>query len=426
MTSATLPCDPVLHGPFVDQSRLYRLPWSKHDNPIGWLEMTDSCDLRCKGCYRKRLEGHKSFDRIREEILLFQERRNTDSIVMAGGEPTLHPKFLDVVAFICERGMKPHLTTGGTRLTDVAFLREMRRAGLEGMGIHVDSKQGRPGWDGAGEIELNALREEIAEKVRAAGGMNCGFGITVFRDTLDDVPALARWTLENRHRVSGFSFICYRGARIVPGYEWVVNGKRVEVHPDDIGYATSEEREALTITAHDVMRKVQEGVPEWEPSVFLGGTRSDRSVKWLLGLVLATRGKVLGSLGPKSMEFAQTMHHLFFGNYFIYTRGQYYPRAVLGLGSFDRQVRRMWKHYLLNPLRIFRRIGGVGFGIVQAPDVFPDGSADMCDSCPDTTIYNGEFVYSCRMDEYRRYGGLMSPVVREPRESATAPPQAPA
>jgi hypothetical protein len=415
--------NPVHDGPFVDTSDLYRLPWSKHDNPIGWLETTDACDLACKGCYRQKLEGHKSFDLIKEEIVQFKRYRNCDCIVMAGGEPTLHPEFLETVAFINEQGMKPHLATGGQKLLDMDFLREMRKAGLEGMGIHLDSKQGRPGWTGKSEIELNALREEIADRINEVGKLNCSFGITVFRDNLEDVPALARWTLENRHRVGGFSFICYRGARIVPGFEWLVNGRPVEVKRSGIGYATKAEQEALTITSYEVMRKIQEGVPEWEPCTFLGGTQSHRSVKWLIGVTLTTKGKVLGSMGRKTMEFAQVMHHLLYKRYLVYSReSRYFPRAILALGLFDRGIRRMWKHYLLNPLRIFRRVGGISFGVVQAPDVLPDGSADMCDACPDMTIWNGEFVYSCRMDEYRRYGGLLSPIdKRHERHEEAAP-----
>jgi hypothetical protein len=400
----------VLGGPFVDKSELYRLPWSTHDNPIGWLEMTDACNLSCKGCYRKQLEGHKPFEQIQEEIRFFRQHRNTDCIVMAGGEPTLHPRFLDTVAFIDELGMKPHMATGGQRLLDISFLEEMRDAGMEGMGVHVDAKQGRPGWSGRTELELNELREEMAAKIAEVGGMNCGFGITVYRDTLADVPALAKWTVDNRRRVGGFSFITYRGARIVPGLEWTVHGRPVEVRKDDIGYATVEEQEAITVTAHDVMQRIQEGVPEWEPCCYLGGTQSHNSVKWLIGVLFATRGTVLGSMGRRTMEFAQTMHHFLHGAYLIYSRGKYYPRAALLAGCFDKKVRKMWRHYLLNPFRVFQRLYGVGFGIVQAPDVLGDGSIDMCDSCPDMTVYDGELINSCRMDEYRLYGGPLSPV----------------
>jgi hypothetical protein len=39
-----------------------------------------------------------------------------------------------------------------------------------------------------------------------------------------------------------------------------------------------------------------------------------------------------------------------------------------------------------------------------------DGTADMCDSCPDMTYWNGELVNSCRLDEYRVFGGFVTVV----------------
>jgi MoaA/NifB/PqqE/SkfB family radical SAM enzyme len=84
---------------FMDmQTRgLYRLPWSVSDNPIGWLEITDKCNIVCKGCYREEMEGHRPLDVLKEEIRKLKELRNPDSICIAGGEPLLHPNILDTV-----------------------------------------------------------------------------------------------------------------------------------------------------------------------------------------------------------------------------------------------------------------------------------------------------------------------------------------
>jgi len=40
----------------------------------------------------------------------------------------------------------------------------------------------------------------------------------------------------------------------------------------------------------------------------------------------------------------------------------------------------------------------------------------MCDSCPDMTVYDGKLINSCRMDEYRLFGGFLSVTEREPAE----------
>jgi len=81
-------------------------------------------------------------------------------------------------------------------------------------------------------------------------------------------------------------------------------------------------------------------------------------------------------------------------------------------GRVDKILRQAWKNrtkdVLQHPGRLFDDIYIQSIGIIQAPDLLPDGRADMCDSCPDITIYDGKFVNSCRMDEYRLFGGFVS------------------
>ena len=65
----------------------YRLPWSLTDNAISWLEVTDDCNLECEGCYRPHLKNHKSLAQIAEELAVFKERRKSDCMSLAGGDP---------------------------------------------------------------------------------------------------------------------------------------------------------------------------------------------------------------------------------------------------------------------------------------------------------------------------------------------------
>ena len=71
----------------LEKSNIYRLPWSKNDNPIGWLEVTDICNLSCLGCYRRKISGHKTLEQIKEEVLFLKRWRKVDNISIAGGEP---------------------------------------------------------------------------------------------------------------------------------------------------------------------------------------------------------------------------------------------------------------------------------------------------------------------------------------------------
>ena len=142
---------------------LYRFPWSGNDNPIGWLEVTDKCNTYCRGCYRiNGMQGHKSFDQIKEEIALLKKWRNCDNISIAGGEPLIHPQILDIVAYIRSLKMKPLILTNGIKLeNNQPFMVELKKAGVVGFTFHIDSEQQRPHWKGKSEEELFELRQHL-------------------------------------------------------------------------------------------------------------------------------------------------------------------------------------------------------------------------------------------------------------------------
>ena len=388
-----------------DKSRLYRLPWSLNDNPIGWLEVTDICNIHCKGCYRQKLAGHKTMDQLREEILFLRKWRNCDNISIAGGEPLIHPNIVETVDFIARQGMKPFILTNGQRL-DRELLRDLSRAGLVGIGFHVDSLQERPGWTGKNEIELCALRERLAGIVADVGGIPCGFGITVYRQNFDCIPDLLRWTIRHKEVVQGATFITYRGASLEGEYR--VGGEKVKLDRDTLGYATDDPVEEIGITSADVYALIRRHFPEYDAAGYLGGTQTHTSIKWLVGSLIATKHEVLGHIGPKALEFAEVGHHLLYGTYMVYRKDLQLGRKALLLGLIDPAMREAAKRYLRRPVNLFSPVYGISVGIIQAPDALPDGRVDMCDSCPDMTYFDGRLVNSCRLDEYRKFGAMLT------------------
>lgn len=410
----------------LSKRNLYRFPWSGNDNPIGWLEVTDRCNTYCRGCYRiNGMQGHKPLEQIKEEIALLKKWRNCDNISIAGGEPLIHPQILEIVAHIHAQKMKPLILTNGIRLEhDRPFLLELKRAGAVGFTFHVDSEQQRPKWKGKSEYELFALRQHLADMVHSVGGLFVSFGMTVYPSNLDFVPVIVHWANKNIDRVHGLVFITFRSATLEGDYDYYVDGQKVDLK---LSYAADTQAESF-VTSTDVYNRIKEDFPHYEAAAYMGGTQAQDKITWLVAAQLGTRHKMHGSAGAKVMELFQVFHHLQHGTYVIYSPSNRIPKIAFLLGLLDKGVRQtwrsLWQEAKKDPRELLRPLYMQSIGIIQGPDVLEDGRVDMCESCPDMTVWNGQLVHSCRMDEWRLYGSYITPQRRTQRETngATAAP----
>jgi MoaA/NifB/PqqE/SkfB family radical SAM enzyme len=402
----------------LDKRNLYRLPWSKNDNPIGWLEVTDICNLACLGCYRQKISGHKTLEQLKEEVLFLKRWRNVDNMSIAGGEPLMHPQIMEVVSFIKQQGIKPIMLTNGLKL-DHATLVELKKAGLAGFTLHIDSNQGRPQWRDKNEVETNALRQYFADMIHEIGGLYVIFNSTVYPSTVQHIPEMVKWAQKNIDRVHGLVFICFRTAPLDEEVTYQTGEKIVDAR--HLTYA-SEVQPDRNITSYEVHDLIKDNVPEFDASGYLGGTWKIDSIKWLAGAMIGTRRTVFGSIGKRTMEVAQAGHHWFTGKYLAYLSESTIGRKIFLTSFFDKTVRaahkRYWSDLLRHPQHVFEPVYVQSIGVIQAPDIMPDGTADMCDSCPDMTYWNGELINSCRMDEYRLFGGFVTVVNHAERAEA--------
>jgi hypothetical protein len=394
----------------LEKRDYYRLPWSMNDNPIAWLEVTDICNLACEGCYRQTITKHKTLDQIKDEVLFFKKWRNPDNVSIAGGEPLVHPQILDVVSFIAQNGIKPVILTNGLALTP-EYLRELKKAGLAGFTLHVDSHQGRPQWRGKTEAEHNQLRQHFADMVHEVGGIYVVFNSTVYPSTYHEIPDVVRWGLSNIDRVHGLVFITYRTATSDDSVGIDATSQQVDIAK--LSY-TRDKFDEKFVTGPEVYDIIQKNFPQYEAAAYLGGTVRHDSYKWLIGAMVGNRKQAYGSVGKQTMEVAQAGHHLLNGTYLAYLSQAKIGTKIFALSPWDPTLRQAYKKWtgdvLRHPGRLFDPVRVMSIGIIQAPDIQSDGRADMCDSCPDITIYDGKLVNSCRMDEYRLFGGMLSVV----------------
>jgi hypothetical protein len=357
---------------------------------------------------------------VQADLDTFAALRNFDGVSIAGGDPLLHPRVVEIVRRVTAMGRKAIINTNGKALTR-EMLVDLKRAGLVGITFHVDSRQGRPGWRDRTEKETNPLRQEYADLVASVGGISCAFNSTVYEETLHEVPDVLDWAGRNMGKVHTVVFILFRAAKLAD-YDYYAGPKKVEM--ENLVYTETERPGRRTdIDAHEVVRTIRERHPDFAPSAYLNGTEKPDSLKWLAALRVGSNERIHGYAGAKFMEATQAGYHLLSGRYLSYA-----PRWTLGTGRtvmstalFDSGVRRASRSWLRSvarsPMHALETQHLQTVLIIQPIDILEDGRANMCDGCPDMTTHDGRLVWSCRLEEQRKWGQWIQAV---PKEKARA------
>jgi sulfatase maturation enzyme AslB (radical SAM superfamily) len=391
----------------IDRTQLYRFPWSKTDNPGGWIEVTDTCNISCRGCYRNQLDGHRPVDEIKKDILDTIRLTNCDCITIAGGEPLIYPDLMEIVKFIANQKVKPIIFSNGVTLTP-GLLQELKTAGLAKIHLHIDSMQQREGWTGKSEMELNTLRQYYADMIRQTGKIQCGFHVTVYRSNLNEIPRILEWSIQNLNKVQHISFIAFRTIPIDGTLSFYADGMPIpsnQIHKETIDI------HEINITTEEMYEVLKQDFPFLHPCAYLNGTAVYESFKFLIMVNFGTKRHLYGNLGKKTMEMVQMFYHLLFKKYSVFLKSPKVGLKLFFLLFFDTQIKngflRFLKFLVKNPLSLFDAIYAQSIHLQQPNEVI-DGKINLCDDCVNMMVYKGQLINSCRLDEYRVYGEALN------------------
>lgn len=374
------------------------------DNPGGWIEVTDECDLHCPGCYRHRIEGHRPLAELKKDILALHEMLNCERIAIAGGEPLLYPQITEVVHFIANQRMKPIMLTNGVRLTR-DFASELKKAGLVQFLFHVDSGQQRPGCEGKNEAEMNSQRQIFADLIWELGGLQCGYNITIFPSSLSFIPEIVAWALENIHKVQHLSLISFRSLLLQKGWVYEVNGNLIDTRtfscatadPDDLAVSTKKMAEVMALRFPDI-----------RPCAYLSGTTCSETEKFLIYLPFGTKKGIYGCLGAKTAELVQVFYHLAKGHYCSFHENAAPGKKIFLLGLVDHYVRKGFRGFLgamlRDPRTALEKIYVQCINLQQPNEIW-NGKVNLCDGCLNMMLHQDRLIHSCQLDEYRLFGG---------------------
>jgi len=104
--------------------------WTNHSCTI-LIEITERCNLSCPTCFAGSSPAHSNMMSMEEftrqvDQLVEGGKRGSDMIQLSGGEPTIHPDFLQMVELLFERGFKQVcINSNGIKLAKPAFVERL-------------------------------------------------------------------------------------------------------------------------------------------------------------------------------------------------------------------------------------------------------------------------------------------------------------
>jgi len=152
--------------------------------------ITQICDLHCKHCYDRTDRSPLTFEqavKVLDDLYAFcKDRRVRGAISFTGGNPLLHPRFLDIYRAAVERGFSTAILgnpASREKIEEIIAIQHpvFFQVSLEGLPEHNDSIRGTGHFDGIMTF-LDVLRDlDVYSMVM----------LTLTRDNMDQVIPLA-------------------------------------------------------------------------------------------------------------------------------------------------------------------------------------------------------------------------------------------
>jgi uncharacterized radical SAM superfamily Fe-S cluster-containing enzyme len=176
------------------------------------VDLTNRCNLTCPVCFANANAAGYLYEpdliQVRTMLQALRDERPVDTrtVQFSGGEPTIHPNFIEIVAMAREMGFT-HIqaATNGLMLNNHEFARRAKEAGLSTLYLQFDGVTDDVYLKTRGE-PLFEKKMQTIESCRQAG-IKIVFVPTIVKGINDDqLGDILRVAINNVDTVSGISF----------------------------------------------------------------------------------------------------------------------------------------------------------------------------------------------------------------------------
>ncbi|MDA1195353.1 MAG: radical SAM protein [Planctomycetota bacterium] len=188
------------------------------------VEVTDRCNLTCPICYAgsgPEAGAHRTIEQIEFMLdAIVRAEGEPDVVQISGGEPTMHPRFFDILDLARARPIKHlMLNTNGVRIANDEGFAERLASYMPGFEVYLqfDSLDAAPQLELRG-VDLRAVRRRALERLNRLG-LSTTLVVTVKKGLNDhELGRIIDFALE-QPCVRGVTFQPVQQAGRVEGFE---------------------------------------------------------------------------------------------------------------------------------------------------------------------------------------------------------------
>ncbi|NWF56484.1 MAG: radical SAM protein [Syntrophaceae bacterium] len=178
------------------------------------IDLTNRCNLRCPICFANaNVQGYvyePTYDQVVEMLRMMKNIKPffPPAIQFSGGEPTIHPRFLDILKAARSMGFSHlQIATNGIRIAkDLEFARKAKESGLYTMYLQFDGTCDEAYKKTRGLAGLWELKQRAVENARTAG-LRIVLVPTIIKTINDDqVGKILQFAVDNSDVISGISY----------------------------------------------------------------------------------------------------------------------------------------------------------------------------------------------------------------------------
>ena len=212
--------DALRYGRMSSKLPSHLLQFSEDKKPVIVWNMTRTCNLNCIHCYSQSKNLKYNNELTLEEGKAFIDDISafgSPVMLFSGGEPLMHPHFLDLCFYAKSKGMRAVISTNGTLITK-ELASELKKVGLSYVGISLDGLEavhdrfrGKKGAFGEALKGINYAKE---------AGIKVGLRFTINKRNAEEIPGIFKLLEEENIPRVCFYHLVYagRGTKLIVEY----------------------------------------------------------------------------------------------------------------------------------------------------------------------------------------------------------------